>query len=49
MVETVTPNSFSIFVQSFADETFLKLATISLFSLKSVLLKIIPVFILAGS
>ena len=49
MVETLAPNLFSIFVQSFAEETFLKFASISLFLSKSVLLKTIPEFELAGT
>ena len=49
MVETLTPNSFCIFVQSLADETFLKLAKISLFLSMSDLLKIIPEFEFDGT
>ena len=48
MVETLVPKSFSIFVHSFAEETFLKFAIISLFFFKSVLLKIIPELEFAG-
>jgi len=44
MVDTLAPNLFSIFVQSFAELTFLKSANISLLFLRSVLLKTIPVF-----
>ena len=48
-VDTLTLKLFLIVVQSFAEETFSKFAFIILFSLRSVLLKTIPLFLSAGN